>query len=116
MVRTGLKYWNKSKQGRLFLLLTGFRLKFANVPEKGLTVVDATCPDVTKTHDLIREKVAEGYQIIYIGKKGHPEPEGAIGVAPDMCISSRSEEEIESLKVLKTYYYYEPDNNEPMGY
>ncbi|MFP3381366.1 4-hydroxy-3-methylbut-2-enyl diphosphate reductase, partial [Bacillus sp. SIMBA_069] len=42
--------------------------------EKGLTVVDATCPDVTKTHDLIREKVADGYHVIYIGKKGHPEP------------------------------------------
>jgi 4-hydroxy-3-methylbut-2-enyl diphosphate reductase len=50
--------------------------------DKGLTVVDATCPDVTKTHDLIREKVADGYEIIYIGKKGHPEPEGALGVAP----------------------------------
>jgi 4-hydroxy-3-methylbut-2-enyl diphosphate reductase len=50
--------------------------------DKGLTVVDATCPDVTKTHDLIREKVADGYEIIYIGKKGHPEPEGAMGVAP----------------------------------
>jgi 4-hydroxy-3-methylbut-2-enyl diphosphate reductase len=50
--------------------------------DKGLTVVDATCPDVTKTHDLIREKAAEGYEIIYIGKKGHPEPEGAMGVAP----------------------------------
>jgi 4-hydroxy-3-methylbut-2-enyl diphosphate reductase len=50
--------------------------------DKGLTIVDATCPDVTKTHDLIREKVADGYEIIYIGKKGHPEPEGAMGVAP----------------------------------
>lgn len=51
--------------------------------DKGLTVVDATCPDVTRTHDLIREKVADGYEVIYIGKKGHPEPEGAVGVAPD---------------------------------
>lgn len=51
--------------------------------EKGLTVIDATCPDVTKTHDLIREKTAEGYEVIYIGKKGHPEPEGAVGIAPD---------------------------------
>lgn len=50
---------------------------------KGLVAIDATCPDVTVTHDLIREKTAEGYDIIYIGKKGHPEPEGAIGVAPD---------------------------------
>ncbi|BCJ86715.1 4-hydroxy-3-methylbut-2-enyl diphosphate reductase [Effusibacillus dendaii] len=51
--------------------------------EKGLTIVDATCPDVTKTHDLIREKTANGYEVLYIGKQGHPEPEGAIGVAPD---------------------------------
>jgi 4-hydroxy-3-methylbut-2-enyl diphosphate reductase len=49
---------------------------------KGLHVVDATCPDVTRTHDLIRELAAQGYEIIYIGKKGHPEPEGAAGVAP----------------------------------
>ncbi len=51
--------------------------------EKGLNVVDATCPDVTRTHDLIRELVAQGYEILYIGKKGHPEPEGAVGVAPE---------------------------------
>jgi 4-hydroxy-3-methylbut-2-enyl diphosphate reductase len=67
--------------------------------DKGLSVVDATCPDVTKTHDLIREKTAEGYHIIYIGKKGHPEPEGAIGVAPDMVHLIEKEEEIESLQV-----------------
>ena len=37
--------------------------------EKGLTTIDATCPDVTKTHDLIEAKKAEGYHVIYIGKK-----------------------------------------------
>lgn len=51
--------------------------------DKGLYVVDATCPDVTKTHDIIRELAGLGYDIIYVGKKGHPEPEGAVGVAPD---------------------------------
>lgn len=51
--------------------------------KKGLHVIDATCPDVTRTHRLIKEKAADGYQIVYIGKKGHPEPEGAVGVAPD---------------------------------
>ncbi|MCU9613900.1 4-hydroxy-3-methylbut-2-enyl diphosphate reductase [Caldibacillus lycopersici] len=50
--------------------------------EKGLVTLDATCPDVTKTHDLIAEKTAAGYEIVYIGKKGHPEPEGAAGIAP----------------------------------
>lgn len=67
--------------------------------EKGLTVVDATCPDVTKTHDLIREKTAEGYHVIYIGKKGHPEPEGAVGVAPDRVHLIEKLEEIEVLEL-----------------
>ncbi|GGF97194.1 4-hydroxy-3-methylbut-2-enyl diphosphate reductase [Paenibacillus abyssi] len=67
--------------------------------EKGLTVVDATCPDVTKTHDLIREKVADGYEVIYIGKKGHPEPEGAIGIAPGHVHLVEKEEEIAQLSL-----------------
>ncbi|WP_172195551.1 MULTISPECIES: 4-hydroxy-3-methylbut-2-enyl diphosphate reductase [Saccharibacillus] len=67
--------------------------------ERGLTTVDATCPDVTKTHDLIREKAGEGYEIIYIGKKNHPEPEGAIGVAPDQVHLIEKEEEIEALNI-----------------
>ncbi|MDR6225734.1 4-hydroxy-3-methylbut-2-enyl diphosphate reductase [Desmospora profundinema] len=67
--------------------------------EKGLTVVDATCPDVTRTHDVIREKVAEGYEIAYIGKRGHPEPEGAIGVAPDHVHLVQHEEDVEALHI-----------------
>ncbi|WDH84199.1 4-hydroxy-3-methylbut-2-enyl diphosphate reductase [Paenibacillus urinalis] len=67
--------------------------------DKGLTTVDATCPDVTKTHDLIKEKSQEGYQIIYIGKKGHPEPEGAIGIAPDCVHLIEREDEIDALNV-----------------
>ncbi|MBD2845760.1 4-hydroxy-3-methylbut-2-enyl diphosphate reductase [Paenibacillus sp. IB182496] len=67
--------------------------------DKGLTVVDATCPDVTRTHDLIREKAAEGYAIVYIGKKGHPEPEGAIGIAPDRVHLIEREEEIDRLEL-----------------
>lgn len=67
--------------------------------EKGLAVVDATCPDVTKTHDLIREKTAEGYHIIYIGKKNHPEPEGAIGVAPDHVHLVERMEDVEALDI-----------------
>lgn len=67
--------------------------------EKGLTVVDATCPDVTKTHDLIREKTAEGYHILYIGKRGHPEPEGAVGVAPDKVHLIEKLDEAEALQL-----------------
>lgn len=47
--------------------------------ERGLHCIDATCPDVTVTHDLVRDLAANGYYILYIGKKGHPEPEGVLG-------------------------------------
>ncbi len=50
--------------------------------ERGLYCIDATCPDVTVTHDLVRDLVAHGYYILYIGKKGHPEPEGVLGEVP----------------------------------
>ncbi|WP_026973953.1 4-hydroxy-3-methylbut-2-enyl diphosphate reductase [Alicyclobacillus contaminans] len=67
--------------------------------ERGLHVIDATCPDVTRTHDLIREKVAAGYDIIYIGRKGHPEPEGAVGVAPDRVHLIEDMEDIAALQL-----------------
>jgi len=65
--------------------------------EKGLTVIDATCPDVTKTHLLIEEKTKKGYEVIYIGKKGHPEPEGAMGVAPKHVHLITSQDDVEKL-------------------
>ncbi|MEI5992549.1 4-hydroxy-3-methylbut-2-enyl diphosphate reductase [Candidatus Enterococcus mansonii] len=65
--------------------------------EKGLTVIDATCPDVMITHELIAEKVSEGYEIIYIGKKNHPEPEGALGVSPEHVHLVSNAQEISNL-------------------
>jgi 4-hydroxy-3-methylbut-2-en-1-yl diphosphate reductase len=67
--------------------------------EKGLTVLDATCPDVTKTHTLIEKKVKEGFEIVYIGKKGHPEPEGAMGVAPGHVHLVTNEQDVENLNL-----------------
>ncbi|MBR2793434.1 MAG: 4-hydroxy-3-methylbut-2-enyl diphosphate reductase, partial [Solobacterium sp.] len=54
---------------------------------KGLHIVDATCPDVRKTHDLIRAHVAHG-DVLYIGKKNHPEAEGAVGISPRVHLIS----------------------------
>ncbi|MCC5801541.1 4-hydroxy-3-methylbut-2-enyl diphosphate reductase [Rossellomorea vietnamensis] len=67
--------------------------------QKGLVTLDATCPDVTKTHDLIRAKEAEGYDVIYIGKKGHPEPEGAVGVAPEIVHLVETADDVEQLSI-----------------
>ncbi len=69
----------------------------ARARARGLHCLDATCPDVAKTHELVKRLAAEGYHIIYIGKKGHPEPEGVIGEAPDAVHLIETEEDLAAL-------------------
>jgi 4-hydroxy-3-methylbut-2-enyl diphosphate reductase len=64
---------------------------------RGLNVVDATCSDVTRTHDLVRRLTGEGYHVVYIGKRGHPEPAGALGIAPDATTLVERIEEVDEL-------------------
>jgi 4-hydroxy-3-methylbut-2-enyl diphosphate reductase len=65
--------------------------------ERGLHCIDATCPDVTVTHDLVRSLVAQGYYILYIGKKGHPEPEGVMGEVPGHISLIETEADVDEL-------------------
>ena len=51
---------------------------------KGLTIVDATCIDVKKIHDLIKEYINDDYAIIYIGINKHPEAEGVLGISANI--------------------------------
>jgi len=67
--------------------------------ERGLNCIDATCPDVTKTHDLVRDLVAKGYYILYIGKKGHPEPEGVLGEVPGHISLIANEADVDALNL-----------------
>ena len=64
---------------------------------RGLTCIDATCPDVTKTHDLVKDLVARGYYILYVGKKGHPEPEGVMGEIPGHVSLIEVEADVDAL-------------------
>jgi 4-hydroxy-3-methylbut-2-enyl diphosphate reductase len=64
---------------------------------RGLHVIDATCPDVTRTHDLVREWVAGGMKVLYIGKRGHPEPEGVVGEAPDDVYLVETEADLDAI-------------------
>ena len=49
--------------------------------KKGLKIIDATCPDVIRTHTLVSEHVLAG-DVLYIGKKNHPESEGTVSISP----------------------------------
>jgi 4-hydroxy-3-methylbut-2-enyl diphosphate reductase len=57
------------------------------VPEEAkkrqMLFVDATCPLVTKVHNEIKRYYDNGYKIIMIGHRGHPETIGTMGQLPD---------------------------------
>ena len=58
---------------------------------RGLRVIDATCPLVTKVHLELLRHYARGDQVILIGHAGHPEVEGTMGQAPDGAVLLVSE-------------------------
>ncbi|WNC93024.1 4-hydroxy-3-methylbut-2-enyl diphosphate reductase [Paraburkholderia sp. FT54] len=64
---------------------------------RGLDVLDATCPLVTKVHVQGRQYVSAGRTLILIGHAGHPEVEGTIGQIPGKVLLVQSEAEVEHL-------------------
>ncbi len=76
---------------------------FQKAKEKGLNVIDASCLDVIKTHDLIKKKLSEGYEILYIGKMGHPEAEGAISIDEKKVHLITSQKDIQAMDPKKHY-------------
>ncbi len=53
----------------------------ADAERRGLKVFDATCPLVTKVHVEVARLLRNGFEIVMIGHRGHPETEGTMGQA-----------------------------------
>lgn len=51
--------------------------------QRGLHIVDATCPLVSKVHREALRFVNDGYEVIYIGHRGHDEAMGVVGESPE---------------------------------
>ena len=54
--------------------------------ERGLRLIDATCPLVTKVHREVHRFVSKGYRIVFIGHAGHDEVIGTMGQAPEHTV------------------------------
>ena len=50
--------------------------------ERGLEVIDATCPLVSKVHNEAKRYARAGCEVVLIGHAGHPEVEGTMGQVP----------------------------------
>ena len=71
----------------------------ARAKERGLKVVDATCPLVTKVHVEAIKFAKQGYSLVLVGHRDHEEVEGTQGEAPDVTQVVSTAAEVESLVV-----------------
>jgi 4-hydroxy-3-methylbut-2-enyl diphosphate reductase len=67
--------------------------------ERGLDVIDATCPLVAKVHAEARRFAQNGFDIVLVGHEGHEEVDGTLGEAPNRTHVISSAEEIEQLEL-----------------
>ena len=66
--------------------------------EKNITVIDATCPLVTKVHNEAKKYSKEGKKIILVGHKGHQEVIGTSGQADMKIIDDREKFDLDKSK------------------
>ncbi|MBB5050645.1 4-hydroxy-3-methylbut-2-enyl diphosphate reductase [Afipia massiliensis] len=74
---------------------------------RGLPVLNATCPLVTKVHNQGKRYVSKGRKLVLIGHEGHPEVVGTMGQVPGPVILVQSVEDVAELDL---------PNDEPMAY
>ena len=67
--------------------------------ERGLKVVDATCPLVTKVHVEAIKFAKQGYSLVLVGHRDHEEVEGTQGEAPNVTQVVSTVKEVEALVV-----------------
>ncbi len=59
---------------------------------RNIEIVDATCKLVKRAQQVVRQLHDEGYQVVMIGDKDHPEVRGVVGYAPDVIIVDSKED------------------------
>ncbi len=64
---------------------------------KGLKVIDATCPLVSRIYEIILKVVENGYHVIHIGDKNHDETIGVFGHAPEHITVVSNKKDIDAL-------------------
>ena len=67
--------------------------------ERGLQIVDAVCPLVSKVHAEARRYAAGGHTIALVGHAGHVEVEGTMGEAPDSIVLVETPEDARALEL-----------------
>ncbi len=72
----------KDKDATVIIRSHGIRPSLLEkLEKKGVNIIDATCPKVRRAQRYVEKLVEEGYFVIIVGEKDHPEVKGLIGYA-----------------------------------
>jgi 4-hydroxy-3-methylbut-2-enyl diphosphate reductase len=71
----------------------------AEAADRALKAVDATCPLVTKVHSEAKRFARQGYELVYIGHRGHDEAIGTMGEAPEVMHLVETAEDVDKLDI-----------------
>ena len=83
----------------------------ASMIEKGINVFDATCPVLIKIYEKMQKMEEEGYHIIIIGDKNHPEIIGMAGQVDQNPIIVKKDEEAKAIKNREKLYIISQTTN-----
>ena len=72
------------------------------VKQKGLEVVDATCPFVTAEQNKARKLVQDGYYLFILGERNHPEMIGVLGHAEGKGVVIEGLEDLQKMEKIPT--------------
>ncbi|NTW60198.1 MAG: 4-hydroxy-3-methylbut-2-enyl diphosphate reductase [Nitrospirae bacterium] len=71
----------------------------ARAREKGLTIIDLTCPFVAKAQQHAQSLSREGYRVVVVGEKKHPEVQSILGYAGENSVVVEQPEDIDQLSL-----------------
>jgi len=87
---------------------------YKHARDLGITIIDATCPVVTKVQERIRKFHLDGYQVVVFGKKDHAEVVGLVGQTNGEAIVVRSEKELDGIRLdRKTVLFSQTTMDKP---
>ena len=99
--KSRLEMLDEIKSGTVIFTAHGVSDKVVTkAKNKGLHIIDATCPYVEATFKNMKEKVNEGYDVLFIGKNNHPETEAALSLSNNVFLANEYNKPNEKQKII----------------
>ena len=85
--------YNNINEGTIIVTAHGLSLKEQEIiKNKGLDIIDTTCKEVTKIQNVVKDKINEGYIVLYYGKHNHPEAKAVLNDNQNVYLVSNEQD------------------------